>query len=237
MIIKRLTASILFSLSVIISPLLTADEAQDKGLAIAKEMKSRDRGWVDSSAEMEMVLHSRGGRETRREMRILSLEVQNDGDKSMTIFDSPKDVKGTAFLSFTHNNADDDQWLYLPALKRVKRIASKNKSGPFMGSEFSYEDLSSFEVEEYDYRWLRDEEVNGELCYVVEIIPRDKYSGYSREIVWIDQTHYRALKIEFYDRKESALKTLTLSDYQLHLDKFWRPAKQTMTNERNGKSR
>ena len=101
MIIKRLTASILFSLSVIISPLLTADEAQDKGLAIAKEMKSRDRGWVDSSAEMEMVLHSRGGRETRREMRILSLEVQNDGDKSMTIFDSPKDVKGTAFLSLS----------------------------------------------------------------------------------------------------------------------------------------
>ena len=105
-----------------------------------------------------------------------------------------------------------------------------------MGSEFSYEDLSSFEVEEYDYRWLRDEELNGELCFVVEIIPRDKYSGYTREIVWIDQEHYRAMKIEFYDRKDGVLKTLTLSDYQLHLDKFWRPAKQTMQNERNGKS-
>ncbi|MBQ0760377.1 MAG: outer membrane lipoprotein-sorting protein [Zhongshania sp.] len=236
MTIRTFTASILCSLSLLISPLLSADEAQDKGLSIAKEMKSRDRGWVDSSAEMEMVLHSRGGRETRREMRILALEVQNDGDKSMTIFDSPNDVKGTAFLSFTHNNADDDQWLYLPALKRVKRIASKNKSGPFMGSEFSYEDLSSFEVEEYDYRWLRDEELNGALCFVVEIIPRDKYSGYTREIVWIDQEHYRAMKIEFYDRKDGVLKTLTLSDYQLHLDKFWRPAKQTMVNERNGKS-
>lgn len=210
----------------------TANSPEAIGLSIAKEMKARDRGWVDNSAEMEMVLHN-GKRESRREMRVLSLEVADDGDKSMTIFDSPNDVKGTAFLSFTHTNAMDDQWLYLPALKRVKRIASKNKSGPFMGSEFAYEDLNSFEVEQYDYRWLRDETLDGQDCFVIESIPRDEYSGYSKQISWIDKTHYRALKIDFYDHKNTLLKTLTLSDYQLHLDKFWRPTKQSMLNHKN----
>ena len=213
-------------------PSSEAISATEKGLSIAKEMKARDRGWIDNSAEMEMILHN-GKRESRREMRVLSLEVADDGDKSMTIFDSPNDVKGTAFLSFTHTNAMDDQWLYLPALKRVKRIASKNKSGPFMGSEFAYEDLNSFEVAQYDYRWLRDEQIDGQDCFVIESIPRDQYSGYSKQVAWIDKVHYRALKIDFYDRKNTLLKTLTLSDYQLHLDKFWRPTKQSMINHKN----
>ncbi|WP_373096398.1 outer membrane lipoprotein-sorting protein [Zhongshania sp.] len=232
-------APIIYALCLCTAPLSNGQEQstatskpEAKGLSIAKEMKARDRGWVDNSAEMEMVLHS-GKRESRREMRVLSLEVIDDGDKSMTIFDSPNDIKGTAFLSFTHPNAMDDQWLYLPALKRVKRIASKNKSGPFMGSEFAYEDLNSFEVEQYDYRWLRDETLDGQDCFVVESIPRDEYSGYSKQISWIDKTHYRALKIDFYDRKDTLLKTLTLSDYQLHLDKFWRPTKQSMLNHKN----
>nr|WP_233520617.1 outer membrane lipoprotein-sorting protein [Flocculibacter collagenilyticus] len=213
-----------------------AETAEEKGLAIAKERKARDIGWGDSIAESEMILRNAQGDETVRKMRIKSLEVANDGDKALTIFDQPRDVKGTAFLSFSHALEPDEQWMYLPALKRVKRISSRNKSGPFMGSEFAFEDLSSFEVEKYTYKYLRDEKINGLDTYVVESDPVDKYSGYSKIVSWIGKDHYRAQRIEFYDRKNTLLKTLSFDDYQLYLDKYWRPLKMTMTNNQSGKS-
>lgn len=213
-----------------------AQTAQEKGLAIAKERKARDMGWGDSTAKAQMILRNAKGQETVRKMKIKALEVSNDGDKALTIFQQPRDVKGTAFLSFSHAIKSDEQWMYLPALKRVKRIASRNKSGPFMGSEFAFEDLSSFEIEKYTYKYLKDEAVNGELSFIVELDPVDKNSGYTRQLVWIDQTHYRAQKVEYYDRKNSLLKTLILSDYQLYLNKYWRANKQTMTNNQTQKS-
>ncbi|MCU4675414.1 outer membrane lipoprotein-sorting protein [Catenovulum sp. 2E275] len=211
-------------------------ETTNKGLEIAKERKARDKGWGDSESTSQMILRNAQGDQSIREMRIQALEVQGDGDKGLTIFDEPRDVKGSAFLNFSHINEPDDQWLYLPALKRVKRIASRNKSGPFMGSEFAYEDLASFEVEKYTYQYLRDETVNGELCWVIESIPTDKYSGYSKQISWIDQSEYRVQKIEFYDRKQALLKTLTFADYKLYLNKYWRAHTMTMTNHQTGKS-
>ncbi len=109
-----------------------AETAEEKGLAIAKESKARDIGWSDMQAGMKMILRNKQGQESLREIRLKSLELESDGDKSLSIFDKPRDVKGTAFLSFSHPVGADDQWLYLPALKRVKRISSRNKSGPFM---------------------------------------------------------------------------------------------------------
>ncbi|MBN2314343.1 MAG: outer membrane lipoprotein-sorting protein, partial [Sedimentisphaerales bacterium] len=113
---------------------------EEKGLAIARQADTRDKGFGDFTADMLMILMNKEGQKSEREMRIRTLEVENDGDKCLTIFDTPRDIKGTAFLSFTHKVGDDDQWLYLPAVARVKRISSRNKSGSFMGSEFSYED-------------------------------------------------------------------------------------------------
>lgn len=211
-------------------------EAEDKGLEIARQAKSRDIGWGDSQAKMQMVLKNQHGETSTREMDIKSMEQLDDGDKSLTVFNSPKDVQGTAFLSFSHPNSDDEQWLYLPALKRVKRISSGNKTGSFMGSEFSFEDLTSFEVEKYSYRYLKDETVNGLDCFVVEQYPVDKYSGYKRRIVWLDKNEYRTQKTEFYDRKDSLLKTLTFSDYNQYLNKHWRASQLEMVNHQSGKS-
>jgi len=223
-------------ITALFSTTLYAGEAEDKGLAISRESKSRDLGWKDTQAEMKMLLKNQHGQTSVRQMRIKSMEQDNDGDKSLTIFDSPRDVKGTAFLSFSHPSANDEQWLYLPALKRVKRISSRNKTGSFMGSEFSFEDLTSFEVEKYDYKYIRDEAVNGVDCFVVEQYPRDKYSGYKRRTVWIDKVEYRSQKVEFYDRKNSLLKTLTFSDYNKYIGKFWRASKLDMVNHQSGKS-
>lgn len=208
----------------------------EQGGIIAKERKARDTGWRDSFAEMTMLLSNAQGETSTRKMRIKTLEVENDGDKGLTIFDQPRDVQGTAFLSYSHTTKPDDQWLYLPALKRVKRIASRNKSGPFMGSEFAYEDLSSFELEKYQFTYLGDENVDGQPAYIVKQVPTDKYSGYTKQMVWVDKAHYRPLKVEFYDHKDSLLKTLRYKDYQQHLGKFWHANKMTMINHQNGKS-
>ena len=183
-----------------------------------------------------MILRNKQGQESTREISQKSLEIADDGDKSLSVFNHPRDVKGTAFLSFSHAVGNDDQWLYLPALKRVKRISSRNKSGPFMGSEFAYEDLSSFEIEKYTYKYLGDEACEGGTCYMVEQYPVDKNSGYTRRVVWLDHDEYRLWKIDFYDRKDSLLKTLTYHNYNQYLDKHWRPDTMKMVNHQSGKS-
>ena len=214
-----------------------AETPEEKGLAIVTEADRRDNGYGNSTAHMLMVLQNRHGQESRREIRMKNLEVINDGDKSLTIFDSPKDVKGTAFLNYTHKIGDDDQWLYLPALKRVTRISSRNKSGSFMGSEFSYEDISSQEIEKYIYKWLREEEYEGMDCFVTERAPVDKKnSGYSRQVVWIDKQEYRTWQVQYYDRKNEHFKTLTMKNYKQYKDKFWRALEMHMANHQTGKS-
>ena len=215
----------------------TVDTPEEKGLAITREADRRSSGFNDFTADMQMVLRNKHGGESLRRIRIRTLEVEDDGDKTLTIFDNPRDVKGTAFLTFTHKVGDDDQWLYLPALKRVKRVSSSNKSGSFMGSEFAYEDIASEEVEKYTYKWIRDEEYDGRECSVIERSPVDgKNSGYTRQAVWIDTSEYRTWKIEFYDRKSSLLKTLTIDGYHEYLDGHWRADQMNMVNHQNGKS-
>jgi hypothetical protein len=213
-----------------------AETPEEKGLAIAREVDARDTGWGDFQAGMSMLLKNRHGEESLRQMRVKGLEVENDGDKSLIVFDQPRDVKGTALLTFSHKVKDDDQWLYLPALKRVKRIASRNKSGPFMGSEFAFEDLASQEVEKYTYKFIRDDELNGKPVFVMERYPVSKYSGYTRQLVWIDRERYIPLKIEFYDRKNALLKVLVFRGYRQYLDKYWRADEMFMDNKQTGKS-
>lgn len=216
--------------------LAQSESPEDKGLRIALETSARNEGFGDFTAEMAMVLSDRNGRKTVRQMRFKVLEVQGDGDKSLFVFDQPRDVQGTALLTHGHINALDDQWLYLPALKRVKRISAARRSGSFMGSEFSYEDMSPPEVEEYTYRYLRDEPCGELVCMVTEQVPLDRRSGYSRRIVWQDTSELRTWRMELYDRKGSHLKTLTLANYQKYLDRYWRAGEQTMENHLTGAS-
>ncbi len=214
-----------------------AQSPEEKGLAIAKEADLRDEEFKDFTADMKMTLRNKHGQESVRIIRIRTLEVDGDGDKSLSIFDNPRDVKGTAFLTFTHKVKDDDQWLYLPALKRVKRISSRNKSGSFMGSEFAYEDIASQEIEKYTYKWIKDEVYEGQECFVSERYPVDrKNSGYTRQVVWTDKAEYRVLKIDYYDRKKSLLKTYTAMKYKQYLGKYWRSHEMDMINHQNGKS-
>ncbi len=222
---------------ILLSPVYAgAATAEEKGLEIAKEADRRDTGFVDYKVELEMILRNKQNQQTTRNMRNTTREQSGDGDKTLIVFDNPRDVKGTAFLSHTHKADSDDQWLYLPALKRVKRISSDNKSGPFMGSEFAYEDIASQEVEKYTYRYAGDESFDGRDHFMVEFFPVDPKSGYTRQMVWVDKSEYRVWKVDFYDRKNELLKTLTYQGYRQYLNKYWRADVMDMVNHQTGKS-
>jgi outer membrane lipoprotein-sorting protein len=210
----------------------------ERGRAIAREVERREQGFGDTVTELTMTLTNAEGRERTRRLTWRTLEVNepDEGDKSLTVFHEPRDIGGTAFLSHTHIDRDDDQWLYLPALKRVKRIPSTNKSSAFVGSEFSYEDLLSDEVEKFTYRWLKDEGCGEWQCHVVERRPRYENSGYTKQVIWIDQREFRAVRIEYYDKKERLQKTLEFEDYRHYLERHWRAHIMRMVNHQTKKT-
>jgi len=234
----RAAAAILLAAFCLLPTPAAAETPAEKGLRIAEEGDRRDLGWGDWASEMKMVLTNQNGDTSERKLRMQSLENPDpkDGDKTMIVFDHPRDVKGTALLTYTHILTPDDQWLYLPALKRVKRISSSNKSGSFMGSEFAFEDFSSQEVAKYAWKWLRDEACGEQQCFVLERTPQYENSGYARQVVWMDQAEYRVQRVEFYDRKDSLLKKLTMSGYRQYLDKYWRAHDLFMENAQTGKT-
>ena len=178
----------------LVTPASELAEAEQKGLDIALEARAKKVGFENFTASQVMVLRNKQGRESRRALRVKVMEVEDDGDRSLFVFDEPRDVQGTAFLIHGHKDKADDQWLYLPALKRVKRISSANRSGSFMGSEFAYEDMSPPEVERFTYRYLREEPCGELTCTVVERMPVDAKSGYSRQVVWQDTEELRLWK-------------------------------------------
>ncbi|MEO1336758.1 MAG: outer membrane lipoprotein-sorting protein, partial [Myxococcota bacterium] len=139
----------------------TAQDAGEQGLAIAKKLDVANSGFTSDVSNVEMTLINAHGDRVERKMLVQTLEGTNDGDKSIVAFSFPADVNGTKLLTWTHKIDNDDQWLYMPAIKRIKRISSRRQSGSFMGSEFSYEDMSSQEVEKYTYQFLGDETLNG----------------------------------------------------------------------------
>jgi len=222
--IKILLAGILLTSSLFA---ITNQEVANKNDAVMS-------GFKDSKSDMIMTLINANGQKRERKMKMFVLE-KDGGDKSLMEFVSPADVKGTKFLSYSHINKDDDQWLYLPALKRTKRIASKNKSGSFMGSEFSYEDLSSFDAEKYTYKGdAKIVTLNGKKTYVGERKPITKNSGYTKQIFWTDTKTFLTQKVEYYDRKHELLKTALFQDYKKVSGKY-RIGKMFMTNHQNDK--
>mgnify|MGYP005855965495 CR=1 FL=1 len=212
----------------------------ERGLEIAEETKARDTGYGDFSTTATMTLRDASGRSSVREMTVQTLEVPDVGEKSLITFLAPADTRDTALLSYSYKAESDDQWIYLPSMRRTRRIASGNKSGSFVGSEFSYEDISPQQVEKYTYPFLREEELDSDLCFVIERFPVDpRSSGYSRQVRWIDQAEYRPLKAENFDRRDALLKTLVFEDYRQYEAKggtFWRPLRMEMTNHQSGKS-
>ncbi len=214
--------------------LLSFDAFAISNQEVADKCEAVLKGFRSSKSQMEMTLVNANKQSRTRNMSMMTLEDPK-GNKSLMTFLSPADVKGTKFLNHEHLDRDDDQWLYLPALKRVKRIASSSKSGSFMGSEFSYEDLSSFNPKKYIFKGeAKTGTLNGKKVYIGERIPKSKNSGYTKEVSYVDADTFLIQKVDYYDRKHELLKTATFDKYK-KIDGKWRVAKMTMVNHQNHK--
>ncbi|MEM6547127.1 MAG: outer membrane lipoprotein-sorting protein [Pseudomonadota bacterium] len=218
-----------------------AETAAEKGLAIAERADQEDLGYGDYEVDGEMVLRDASGKESRRVFENFVMERPDRalGDLGIIVFSRPRDIRGTGLL--THANiepSDDDQWLYLPAVKRVKRISSSNRTGKFVSSEFSYEDLGSQEIDDYTHEWVRDEPCPGQPslnCHVVDAVPKNPKSGYSKRTSWTDDQEYRLHQVEFFNRRGDLEKILNFEGYEEYLGQYWRPALMRMVNQQTGK--
>ena len=230
--ILGLTRNSLLLLALGLSFFAWAETPAAKGTRLSKEIEAANQNFIGESSTMEMILVDAHGTRTERELVGKTQEILTDGDKGIMEFLNPKDVKGTKLLTWAHKLKDDQQWLYLPSLRRVKRISGSNKSASFMGSEFSYEDLGGQQLEKYENVWLRDETLENEKVWVLERRPKTE-SGYSRQLLWMSQKYMGPLKIHYFDRKNELLKEAIISgykEYTVNKKKMYRASSIVMKN-------
>ena len=197
----------------LISVLGTVSAAELKGEEIMKKVYNRETG--DSrTSNLEMILINRHGAERIREIKQYEKDF-GDAEKKIMFFISPADVRNTSFMNWSYDSKQsDDQWIFLPALNKVKRISSENKSEYFMGSDFTYDDLGDRTLSEDEHKLLGEDQIDGKEVYVVENIPVDEDDLYSRTVTYVWQDNWIGLKKKFYDREGELLKVLTVNEIE-----------------------
>ncbi len=210
---KTLKISAMF-FSMLLIANVTSFAQEITGLQIIQNVYNRPTG-DDMKSELKMTLVNSSGGERVREITQFSRDF-GKVEKKIMFFTKPADVKNTSFMNWSYDEEgkDDDQWIYLPALKKTKRISSDSKSDYFMGSDFTYDDLGDRHPTQDTHTILREEELNGEACYVVQSTPKDEDYMYSKTITWIIKDKWIGLKKDFYDEDEDLLKTLTVEKYE-----------------------
>ena len=221
---------------IIFIPIFT--NAQDTGLFIMKKMDQLKKP-VDSEIQIKMTLVSNKRGKERSRSRVLTIIEKKFEDgiynmKSLLRFSEPKEVNGTAFLTWDRIDAKfDDQWLYLPALKKVKRIRAKDKERSFMGTDFSYEDLSGRNIESDSYELIGEDIIHGTECYKINATPIEKKTQYGARLIWVDKKKYLMKRIEFYNKKKEKVKTLDIPEHVKN-GEYWTQTKLVMKNLKNG---
>lgn len=189
---------------------------------------------TDMKAKVHMRLISKKGKERTRELTMLRLNKNNGEQKYYMYFHRPADVRAMTFMVWKYPGKDDDRWLYVPAIKLVKRIAADDKNSSFVGSDFSYEDVSGRDPEEDHHTLKGEESVDGNAVYLLESVPKDPKSAYySRKVAWIDKETFLPLKEEYYDKRGRLYKTFTANEVQI-IQEIPTIIKRTMANAQNG---
>lgn len=222
---KTLTMLIL---AFVVSGFANQSIAQLTGQQIMEKVYNNPSG-DDTQGNLAMTLTNNRG-----EQRVRSLKqyIKDDGkvEKKIMYFLSPADVRNTSFMNWSYSDGrNDDQWIYLPALKRTRRISSDSKSDYFMGSDFTYDDLGDRHPNQDSHKLLREETIDGKSCYVVESTPKEEGYMYSKTITWVMKDNYLGLKREFYDDRARLLKVLTIKDFA-KIDGFWTIQETEMHN-------
>lgn len=205
---------------------------------IVKKWDSRPEGKDLTTEATFTLINSRGQKRVRKTRRYWINMEDKEGfnEKTIIFFDKPSDVKGTSLLNWSYIDIkkDDDQWLYLPALRKIKRIASADKEKSFMGSDLTYDDMGDRKIEEDDHKLIGTEDINGNICYVIEMTPREKGYMYSKKTMWIDTEEYIDYRTDFYDRKGRFLKRQ--DNTWTKVDGIWVTRKIAVKNEQTGHS-
>lgn len=221
----RLTIVLLCSTG-IFAPQLA--KAQLSGLRIMQQVYDNPKG-TDTHGELTMILTNKQGEKRVRNLVQYTKDF-NDVEKKIMFFMAPADVRGTSFMNWSYTDGrDDDQWIYLPALKRIKRISSEGKGDYFMGSDFTYDDLGGRHPDEDNHTLLREETVNGHPCWVVESTPKVPDYMYSKTITWVMKNSKMGIKREFYDGRGRLLKILNINKFD-QIEGFWTILETEMVN-------
>lgn len=213
-----------------------AQTAEQRGLSIATQASDRQGGYQDISATGEMILRTSSGQDATRRFDASWITTAPGQTRSLLVFQWPGDIRNTALLTHAFAGQNDDQWLYLPAMERVRRISGSGRSGSFVGSEFAFEDMVDQEVDKFHHTWIQDGPCPaGGACHIVDRVPNTR-SGYSRQRVWFDQAELRVQQVQYFDRRGAHLKTLVVSGYRLYAGRFWRSGRMDMVNHLTGAS-
>ncbi len=208
----------------------TVDAQSLTGRDIVKKVKDNPDGDTRYSM-MDLSLVKANGSKRERKVESWSIDVGDD-TKTMMFFTYPGDVKGTGFLTWNYDEIgkDDDKWLYMPALKKTRRISgSSSKTDYFMGTDFTYDDMGDRNIDEDDHKLLREENLDGYDCYVIESTPKDKREIYSKKISWIRKDCYMGIKVEYYDKLNKLHRVLNISDIK-QVQGYWTRGKMVMEN-------
>jgi|Deesub1362A_J573_1020465.scaffolds.fasta_scaffold00122_64 outer membrane lipoprotein-sorting protein len=215
-----------------IGGVLFAQSAQD----IMYKVHNRPT-WKSMKSKLELILVPKKGRERIYKMESYSKKNEKDETRMLIKFIYPSDIKGTKFLLIEHENADDDMWIYLPALRKAKRISAGGKSGAFMGSDFSNYDIGGGEYEDWNYKLLREDTLDGNPVWVIECMAKSKKiikkTGYSKVTKWVRKDNYVVILSEHYD-KSGKLKKRIKIDRVEKIDDIWFETEMTAENLETG---
>tara|TARA_B100000315_G_scaffold195807_2_gene186780 strand:- start:7605 stop:8378 length:774 start_codon:yes stop_codon:yes gene_type:complete len=209
--------------------------SQMTGREIMEKMDAQPEPETVISTSRMSLVKIRKGKERKRIREVKRHQkYYEEGEfdtKSMIRFLKPADVKGTGFLMWEYRDPEkeDNQWLYLPALKKVKQIAGNQKTESFMGSDFTYEDMEGRSIDEDTFTLLGEEVIFGESCYKVESVPIGEDESYTKRIVWISKENWTLRKVEYYDKRRNLFKVLTVPEHHQDGD-YWNVDKMIMEN-------
>jgi outer membrane lipoprotein-sorting protein len=189
----------------------------------------------DLKVKIHMRLVTRDGKERLRDLTMLRKDLQEGGEQKYFIcFHQPADVRDMTFMVWKYPVKDDDRWLYMPALKLVRRIAADDKRSSFAGSDFTYEDVSGRDLEEDAYALVREEDLGGKVCDVLRSTPKtEKSADYGYKLSWIDRTTFLPLKEEYYDRQGNLARVFTAGEVK-EVQGFPTIVRRTMANLQTG---
>lgn len=218
------------------APASAQSEAEVFGRRIAELAAQAGSGWRDLEVSVTMTLRDRGGATGSRAFRMIAANNAGGG-WTLIIVDAPEDIRNTALLTHSYRNRRDDQWLYLPALGKTRKINAAGRAGKFVGSEFTYQDMVDQSPDDYRFVWLGDGPCpnSTETCHVLDRFAKGA-TGNARERLWFTLKTLKLLQVEYFGRAEAATKTLSITGYQQFANGVWRAAAMEMLNHQTRRS-